>query len=177
MSIVIVTGSGGLIGSEAVRFFSEQGFDVVGVDSNMRADFFGEVASVAPNIARLRRDIGFRYQHHDLDIRSLSGIDQIFRFYETHIEAIVHCASQPSHDWAASDPHTDFGVNAVGTLNLLEATRRYCPTAPFVFMSSSKVYGDRPNTDHRIIVETRYSLRGQAGIERNPSLGSLARHQ
>ena len=127
MSVSLSPVQRGLIGSEAVRFFSEQGFDVVGVDSNMRADFFGEAASVAPNIARLRRDIGFRYQHHDLDIRSLSGIDQIFRFYETHIEAIVHCASQPSHDWAASDPHTDFGVNAVGTLNLLEATRRYCP--------------------------------------------------
>lgn len=155
-SVVIVTGAGGLIGSEAVRFFAAQGFDVWGIDNDMRATFFGKAATTWPSVGKLLEQVP-RFHHFDCDIRDRAWIDKIFG--SADIAAVIHCASQPSHDWAATDPHTDFGVNALGTLNLLEATRRRCPEAPFVFMSTSKVYGDRPNTNIDYIEEeTRYEL-------------------
>jgi CDP-paratose 2-epimerase len=144
MAIAIVTGSGGLIGSESVRFFSEQGFDVIGVENDMRSRFFGPSASTAPTSERLVQDIeGFRWEH--LDIRDADGVSALFARHARDIELIVHTAAQPSHDWAASDPQTDFTVNANGTLNLLQAARDHCPDATFVFTSTNKVYGDRPN--------------------------------
>ena len=144
MRTVIVTGSAGLIGSEAVKRFTKEGTRVVGIDNDMRAQFFGIEASTKKTrddlIANVRS-----YEHHDLDIRDASAVAELFKCNRGHIEAIVHTASQPSHDWAARDPQTDFRVNANGTLNLLEAAREFSPEAPFIFVSTNKVYGDTPN--------------------------------
>jgi len=144
MSVIVVTGSAGLIGAESVRFFAAEGFDVVGIDNDMRRVFFGNEASTAWSRQRLEIEIE-NYQHVDGDIRDTALLDTVFARYGTAIAAVVHTAAQPSHDWAARDPQTDFTVNANGTLNLLEATRRHCPEAPFVFTSTNKLYGDRPN--------------------------------
>jgi CDP-paratose 2-epimerase len=142
--IAIVTGSGGLIGSESVRHFAALGFDVVGLENDMRAHFFGPEASTGHVTARLLEEVDdFRSLH--LDIRDTAGVDRVFAEHGARIELVVHTAAQPSHDWAASDPHTDFGVNAQGTLNVLQAARDHCPDATFVFTSTNKVYGDRPN--------------------------------
>jgi CDP-paratose 2-epimerase len=144
MGIAIVTGSGGLIGSQAVRHFSDQGFDVIGIENDMRAHFFGPDASTTPSSEQLCAEVpGFRWER--LDIRDGAGIERLFRQHARQIELVVHTAAQPSHDWAASDPETDFTINAQGTLNLLEATRRHALDASFVFTSTNKVYGDTPN--------------------------------
>jgi CDP-paratose 2-epimerase len=144
MRVAIVTGSGGLIGSESVRFFAEQGFQVIGVENDMRARFFGPDASTTPTSQRLVEEVdGFRWER--LDIRDADGVNGLFARHAREIELVVHTAAQPSHDWAASDPQTDFTVNANGTLNLLQATRDHTPDATFVFTSTNKVYGDRPN--------------------------------
>lgn len=145
MSIVLVTGSAGLIGSESVRFFCEKGFTVVGIDNNMRESFFGEGASTLWNRDRLQEIYGDRYLHHNSDIRDRQAISDLFATYNHEISLIIHTAAQPSHDWAARDPFTDFTVNANGTLNLLEQTRQHCPEAVFIFCSTNKVYGDTPN--------------------------------
>jgi CDP-paratose 2-epimerase len=144
MPVAIITGSGGLIGSESVRFFAQQGFDVLGIENDMRAHFFGPEASTAAVTTRLEDEVD-AFTHVDLDIRDADGVLRVFERHERAIELVVHAAAQPSHDWAASDPQTDFGVNAQGTLNLLEAARQHAPDATFVFMSNNKVYGDRPN--------------------------------
>lgn len=140
--LIIVTGSGGLIGSTAARSFCADGI-VVGIDNDMRRVFFGEQASVLPTIDAMR-DLE-NYEHLDIDIQNRFALAKLFEKFSVDITAVIHCAAQPSHDWAASDPFTDFDINAVGTLNLLEMTRRYAPTAAFVFMSTNKVYGDAPN--------------------------------
>lgn len=145
MTIVLVTGSAGLIGSESVQFFCEHGFKVVGIDNNMRRVFFGEDASTEWNRDRLLQDYGNQYIHHNVDIRDHEAISQIFQIYGNDISLIIHTAAQPSHDWAAKDPYTDFTVNANGTLVLLENTRKHCSKAVFIFCSTNKVYGDRPN--------------------------------
>jgi len=145
MSIAIVTGSSGLIGSEAVRHFAQQGLDVIGIDNDMRRHFFGREASTLWQREQLEQALGKRYQHFDADIRDDDAIDQLFQRLGSDIRLIVHAAAQPSHDWAARDPKLDFSVNAVGTLNLLEATRRFAPDAVFIFTSTNKVYGDTPN--------------------------------
>jgi CDP-paratose 2-epimerase len=145
MKIVLVTGSAGLIGSESVRFFCEQGFTVVGIDNNMRQFFFGEEASTEWNRIRLLQDYGDQYIHHSIDIRDCEAISRVFQTYGTDIDLIIHTAAQPSHDWAVRDPYTDFAVNANGTLILLENTRQTCPNAVFIFCSTNKVYGDNPN--------------------------------
>jgi len=144
MPTAIVTGSGGLIGSEAVRHLAEGGFDVVGLENDMRAWFFGPEASTAPTSRRLvaRYD---SFRSLDVDIRDGAAVDQVFARHAPALELVVHAAAQPSHDWAARDPQTDFAVNAGGTLNVLEAARRHRPGATFIFMSTNKVYGDRPN--------------------------------
>ena len=144
MSLAIITGSAGLVGSEAARFFCERGWDVVGLDNDMRAWFFGAEASTEANRIRLEAELP-GYRHLALDIRDAAGVDGVFAGLAGAVGAIIHAAAQPSHDWAARDPQTDFGVNAVGTLNLLEAARRHAPEAPFVFVSTNKVYGDAPN--------------------------------
>jgi CDP-paratose 2-epimerase len=144
MGVAIVTGSGGLIGSESVRFFAEQGFEVIGLENDMRARFFGSEASTTPTSQRLVEEVdGFHWVQ--LDIRDADGVMSLFARRARDIELIVHTAAQPSHDWAASDPQTDFTVNANGTLNLLQATREHAPDATFIFTSTNKVYGDRPN--------------------------------
>lgn len=145
MPTVIVTGSGGLIGSEAVSHFVRAGFDVVGIENDQRARFFGPEASTARSTQRLLAEHPGAFRSEELDIRDREGVSALFRRLRGSLELIVHTAAQPSHDWAASDPHTDFGVNAVGTLNLLQATREVKPDATFIFMSTNKVYGDRPN--------------------------------
>ena len=145
MKIILVTGSAGLIGSEAVRFFGDRGYTVVGIDNNMRSFFFGEDASTQWNCDRLLQEYGDRYVHHDVDIRDIDAIKQVFQTYGKDIDLIIHTAAQPSHDWAAKDPYTDFTVNANGTLVLLENTRQVCPEAVFIFCSTNKVYGDTPN--------------------------------
>jgi CDP-paratose 2-epimerase len=158
MPIAIITGSGGLIGSESVRYFVEQGFDVVGLDNDMRAYFFGDDASTKPSSARLVEELGDSFRLEALDIRDQSGVDRLFAQHGGQVELVVHTAAQPSHDWAAREPHTDFSVNATGTLNLLEAARQHCPTATFVFTSTNKVYGDLPNFLPLQELETRWEL-------------------
>lgn len=144
MSVALITGSAGLIGSEAARFFADLGMDVVGVDNDMRATFFGPEASTAWNRRALERDLP-AYRHVDLDVRDYATLDAVFETYGSDVRLVIHAAAQPSHDWAARDPITDFGVNANGTLHLLQATRDHCPEAAFIFTSTNKVYGDLPN--------------------------------
>lgn len=157
MTVAIVTGSAGLIGSEAVRFFATKGMDVLGMDNDLRANFFGPDASTAWTREQLRRDIR-NYTHLDLDIRDREGVDGVFSRYGRAIALVIHAAAQPSHDWAATDPVVDFGVNALGTLNLLEATRRFAPEAVFIFTSTNKVYGDRPNQLPLIELDSRWEI-------------------
>ena len=157
MDVAIVTGSGGLVGSETVRFYAEQFDQVIGVDNDMRARFFGEEASTKWAVGRLEQAFD-NYEHHAIDIRDSWTVEQLFAHYGTAIKLIVHTAAQPSHDWAAREPLTDFAVNANGTLNLLEATRMHCPEAVFIFTSTNKVYGDRPNTLPLIELDTRWEV-------------------
>jgi len=142
MKFILVTGSSGLIGSEAVEHFDRQGHRVHGIDNNMRAVFFGEPGDTTWNRDRLLK-ITKKFTHHDLDIRDRTRLDTLFR--SIRFDLIVHCAAQPSHDKARDIPILDFEVNALGTLNLLEATRLHCPNAVFILLSTSKVYGDAPN--------------------------------
>ena len=158
MSVVLVTGSCGLIGSEAVRFFHDTGFDVAGIDNDMRAYFFGAGASTAWNRERLVRDCP-RYTHYAFDIRDSAQVDALFGRYGKQIALVIHAAAQPSHDWAAREPIVDFTINANGTLHLLEATRRHCEEAVFIFTSTNKVYGDRPNTLPLVELDERWELR------------------
>jgi CDP-paratose 2-epimerase len=141
-----------------VRYFAEQGFDVVGIDNDMRAYFFGPSASTAANTERLRAELGSAFCPLRLDIRDGEGLARVLAEHSPRVQLIVHTAAQPSHDWAASEPHTDFTVNANGTLNLLEAARRHAPDATFVFTSTNKVYGDTPNRLPLIELETRLEL-------------------
>lgn len=157
MSVVIVTGSAGLIGSETVKFFHEKGFDVVGVDNDMRQYFFGADASTRWNTERLIETLP-RFTPESVDIRNEAGINSLFAKYGNDTVLIVHTAAQPSHDWAAREPVTDFTVNANGTLVLLEATRKFCPDAVFVFTSTNKVYGDLPNELPLVETETRWEV-------------------
>jgi CDP-paratose 2-epimerase len=158
MEIAIITGSAGLIGSESVRFFADKGFKVVGIDNDMRSFFFGESASTAWNRNLLKEQYGDSYFHYDLDIRDREAIENLFKEYSSDIALIIHTAAQPSHDWAAKDPHMDFTVNANGTLVLLEATRQHCPEAVFIFTSTNKVYGDTPNYLPLQELETRWEI-------------------
>jgi len=157
VAVAIVTGSAGLIGSETVRFFSEKGFDIVGIDNNLRKTFFGEDADTSWNRKRLE-DTYKNYTHYDADIRDNEAIAKIFGRYGKDVKAVIHCAAQPSHDWAASDPFMDFTVNANGTLTMLENYRKNCPESVFIFTSTNKVYGDTPNYLPLIEKETRWEI-------------------
>jgi CDP-paratose 2-epimerase len=157
MPVAIVTGSGGLIGSESVRYFAELGYDVIGVDNDMRAYFFGPDASTAGVSLRLAEQVD-GYRHVMLDIRDRDGLMGLFARHARELAVVIHTAAQPSHDWAAKEPQTDFAVNANGTLNLLEAARTHAPDATFIFTSTNKVYGDRPNFLPLIETETRLEL-------------------
>lgn len=152
---IIITGSSGLIGSEAVCFFCEKGFDVIGIDNDMRKYFFGEDAGTDWNRKKLEKNHD-NYKHYNVDIRDEKTVDDIFK--STEIELVIHAAAQPSHDWAAREPKTDFSINANGTLNLLEALRKYNLEAPFIFTSTNKVYGDLPNRLPLIEMEKRWEI-------------------
>ncbi|WFB36436.1 NAD-dependent epimerase/dehydratase family protein [Kiritimatiellota bacterium B12222] len=158
MSVVIITGSAGLIGSEATRYFVSKGLTVVGIDNNMRKTFFGDDASTAWNLQQLKKELGASYFHQEIDIRDRERIEKLFRSYKNEIKLVIHTAAQPSHDWAAKDPHMDFSVNALGTLNLLESTRNHCPESPFIFTSTNKVYGDNPNKLPLHETQTRWEI-------------------
>jgi CDP-paratose 2-epimerase len=149
----LVTGSSGLIGSEMVAYLDARGWRTVGVDNNMRRDFFGEGGDTTWNLERLRRETK-RFLHEDADVRDRARMLELFE--ENRPDLVVHCAGQPSHDLASERPFDDFEVNAVGTLNLLEAARRWSPEAPFAFLSTNKVYGDAPNERPLVELETRW---------------------
>jgi CDP-paratose 2-epimerase len=174
MGMVIITGSAGLIGSEAAWFFAGKGYQVVGIDNNMRQHFFGAEASTDWNRQRLEQNLGRQYRHEHIDIRDQAAIERLFARYQAEIQCVIHTAAQPSHDWAARDPQTDFTVNANGTLNVLEATRRHAPDAAFIFTSTNKVYGDTPNRLPLVELEQRWEIdRGHtyaAGIREDMSI-------
>jgi CDP-paratose 2-epimerase len=157
MSVAIVTGSAGLIGSETARFLAGRGIEVVGLDNDMRSRFFGAEASTAWSRRRLEAELR-NYRHFTTDIRDADAVDAVFARYGRSIIAVVHTAAQPSHDWAARDPRTDFSINANGTLEILDATRRHCPDAAFVFTSTNKVYGDRPNDLPLVELDRRWEV-------------------
>ena len=154
MPSLLVTGSSGLIGSEVCLHFANLGWQIHGVDNNQRAVFFGPQGDTRWNQNRLLQVIGQGFHHHELDIRDRAGVTKLLASIKP--DAIVHTAAQPSHDRAASIPFDDFDTNAVGTLNMLEAARQACPEAPFVHMSTNKVYGDKPNTIALTELETRW---------------------
>jgi CDP-paratose 2-epimerase len=157
MNIALVTGSAGLIGAEAVRFFSSKGFKAVGIDNDMRREFFGAEASTDRSRRALEATVP-GYVHHAIDIRDEAAVGKVFAEYGADVRIVIHTAAQPSHDWAASDPFKDFTVNAYGTLVLLENARRHCPDARFVFTSTNKVYGDLPNALPLIELESRWEV-------------------
>ena len=144
MSLAIITGSTGLVGSEAVNFFHDKGFEIIGIDNNLRKLFFGNNGSTSWIKSRLIKR-NKKFINFNVDIRNQNALTEIFKKYKKKISIIIHCAAQPSHDYGKKFPFLDFSVNATGTLNLLELTKRYCPDAPFIFMSTNKVYGDNPN--------------------------------
>ncbi len=157
MDIALITGSAGLIGAESVRFFSKKGFHIIGIDNDMRRVFFGDEASTEWSRKKLESEIK-NYTHYNKDIRDKTAMEEIFNKYNKDIKLIIHTAAQPSHDWAAKDPFTDFTVNANGTLTLLEMTRQYCPEAVFIFTSTNKVYGDTPNSLPLVELEKRWEI-------------------
>ena len=144
MKIAVVTGSAGLIGSQACDFFSNKGYKIIGIDNDMRAYFFGESSSTKDSLDSLKSKIN-EYEHYNIDIRDYQKLNEVFSKYSSNIDIVIHTAAQPSHDWAANEPLTDFGINATGTINMLEVTRLNCPKATFIFTSTNKVYGDTPN--------------------------------
>ncbi|WP_290866515.1 NAD-dependent epimerase/dehydratase family protein [Hamadaea sp.] len=158
VSVALVTGSAGLIGSEAARHFAQLGLQVVGIDNDLRKYFFGDDGSTAWSLVRLTSELGDSYTHYDVDIRDRELLAKIFERYGSDISLVIHTAAQPSHDWAAKEPFTDFDVNAVGTLNVLEFTRQHSPEAAFIFCSTNKVYGDTPNRLPLVELETRWEL-------------------
>ncbi len=157
MSVAVITGSAGLVGSEAVAYFASLGMDVVGIDNGMRAEFFGESASTRWVRERLETEID-GYTHYEVDIRNYDAIAKVFQFFGKDIALVIHTAAQPSHDWAATSPFTDFSVNANGTSVMLEATRTFAPNSAFIFTSTNKVYGDAPNYLPLMETETRWEI-------------------
>lgn len=157
MGIALITGSAGLIGSEAVKFFHDKGFYIIGIDNDMRKYFFGDIAST--NSKRIFLENNYKnYQHVNIDIRDYDKLKIVFEEANKYIDIVIHTAAQPSHDWAAKEPITDFTVNANGTMNMLELTRLYSPDATFIYTSTNKVYGDTPNYLPLVELETRWEL-------------------
>jgi CDP-paratose 2-epimerase len=175
MRTAIVTGSGGLVGSESVRALVEAGFRVIGLENDTRAELFGSAASTAPQTRRLLAAYP-EFSSVAVDVRDATGVERIFSKNRRELELVIHTAAQPSHDWASSQPQVDFAINANGTLNLLEATRLHAPDATFVFTSTNKVYGDRPNDLPLVELETRLELpedhRWHRGIDTSMSIDS-----
>ncbi|MDZ4824704.1 MAG: NAD-dependent epimerase/dehydratase family protein [Flavobacteriales bacterium] len=160
MKIAIITGSSGLIGGASVEFFADKFDLVIGIDNNLRSYFFGTEASTEGNRKRLEEKFS-NFKSYDLDIRDFAGIEKVFREYSSAIHLVVHAAAQPSHDWAALEPLTDFSVNAMGTINMLEHTRQHCKEAVFIFTSTNKVYGDTPNQLPLIELDKRWEIAEQ----------------
>ena len=158
MGVAVITGSSGLIGSEAALHFAGIGLDVVGVDNDMRQVFFGPEASTDWNRSRLQRELGKAYLHRSIDVRDRAAVLALFRELGSSVELVIHAAAQPSHDWAAREPLVDFDINATGTLNVLEGIRQSAPEAVLIFTSTNKVYGDRPNTLPLVEQETRWEI-------------------
>jgi len=174
MKTIIITGAAGLIGSESVRFFCDKGFQVVGIDNNMREYFFGKEASTEWALNDLSNTYT-NFSNAEVDIRDYDKVSKIFEQYNKDIFLVIHTAAQPSHDWAAKEPFTDFSINATGTLNLLEAARQNCPDGVFIFTSTNKVYGDSPNYLPLIELETRWELNSshkyyEKGIDESMSI-------
>jgi len=171
MKTLLVTGSGGLIGSESVKFFASKGYQVYGIDNDLRSYFFGEEASTRWNVEKICNEVE-GYQHYSVDIRDKKKIEDIFK--QNSIDLVIHCAAQPSHDWAAKEPYTDFDINAYGTLVLLENFRKFAPDGVFIFTSTNKVYGDRPNTLPFKELDTRFEIEADhpyyKGIDENMSI-------
>ena len=173
MSVILITGSSGLVGSESVDFFCKKGFDVIGIDNNLRNFFFGNDGStnwVKKKLLKKHKN----FQNYSVDIRNFNLLKKIFKKFKKNISLIIHCAAQPSHDYGARNPLLDFNVNATGTLNLLELTKKFCPNSPFIFMSTNKVYGDNPNKLKLIENAKRWELKKNDklfnGINENFSL-------
>ncbi len=173
MSVALITGSCGLVGSESSIFFSKKGFKIIGIDNNTRKFFFGKDGDISWIKKRLKNKIN-NYEHFNYDIRNYSAIKKIFLRYKKNIKLIIHAAAQPSHDWAKNKPFIDFDINAKGTLNLLELTKIYCPDAPFIFMSTNKVYGDNPNHLPLVEKKTRWEIKDshnfKSGIDETMSI-------
>lgn len=170
----IITGASGLVGSESVEFFASKFDKVIGIDNDMRSYFFGKDTSTKWKSEKLSDNIE-NFECHSIDIRNSNDLEVLFKTYNTSIDLIIHTAAQPSHDWAAKEPITDFTVNANGTLNLLEMTRLHCPNATFIFTSTNKVYGDRPNTLPLIELDKRWEIDKshpyyKEGIDENMSI-------
>ena len=173
MALVLITGSCGLVGSESSVFFSEKGFEILGIDNNSRRSFFGKDGDINWVKKKLKKNIK-NYKHFGIDIRDYKGLEKIFKKYKKKIKLIIHSAAQPSHDWAKTNIFKDFDINAKGTINLLELTKKYCYDAPFIFMSTNKVYGDNPNKLPLIEKKTRWEIKSghvyQKGITENMSI-------
>jgi len=166
MKTVLITGSAGLIGSESVKFFCQKKFKVLGIDNDLRKYFFGREASTRWMLKELQSSYK-AFHNYNADIRDFNALARIFRKYRSDVVLVVHTAAQPSHDWAAREPFTDFSVNATGTLNLLEATRQFCPDAVFIFTSTNKVYGDTPNRLPLNELATRWEIDPNHAYYRN----------
>ncbi len=173
MNIALITGSCGLVGSEASIFFSKKKFKIFGIDNNTRKFFFGKDGDIGWIKKNLKKNIS-NYTHLNIDIRNFSALKNIFSKNKKNIKVIIHAAAQPSHDWAKNKPFIDFDINAKGTLNLLELTKKYCPNAPFIFMSTNKVYGDNPNKLPLIEKKKRWEIkknhRFNSGIDETMSI-------
>ena len=170
---VLITGSDGLVGSECVEFFNDLGFSTIGLDNNYRKKFFGEDASVLWNRRRLKNKYS-KYNHKNIDITDEKRVKEIFKEYGKKLNLIIHCAAQPSHDWAATNPLLDFKVNSFGTLNLLINAKEYSKDTPFIYTSTNKVYGDNPNYIDLIEGKTRFYVQQNSqyinGISENFSI-------
>ena len=173
MKIALITGSCGLVGSESAIFFSKRKFKIIGIDNNFRKFFFGKDGDISWIKTKLKKEIK-NYEHYNTDIRNFKKLEKVFKKYRNKINLIIHAAAQPSHDWAKNKPYIDFDINAKGTLNLLELTRLYCPNAPFLFMSTNKVYGNNPNKLPLIEKKTRWEIKNnhkfKNGIDESMSI-------
>ena len=173
MKIALITGSCGLVGSEASLFFSKKNFKILGIDNNSRKFFFGKDGDISWIKNKLKKKL-LNYSHFNTDIRNYKHLEKIFKKYKKNIKVVIHAAAQPSHDWAKNKPFVDFEINAKGTLNLLELTRIYSPSSPFIFMSTNKVYGDNPNKLPLIETRTRWEIKKthkyKSGIDETMSI-------
>ena len=173
MRVALITGSCGLVGSESSIFFSQKGFKIIGIDNNSRRFFFGKDGDINWVKRKLKKTLK-NYDHFNIDIKDYKNLQKIFKKYKKNIKLIIHAAAQPSHDWAKDKPLIDFRINAEGTLNLLELTRINCPNAPFIFMSTNKVYGDNPNALPLIEKKTRWEIKSshkfKSGIDETMSI-------